>query len=300
MTWKLSALGSKAQIEAALTLSEDETRWDSATPISGQELDEAADQWALECWCEHKPDAALKQQLAALFDPPANAVTAEKLPDTDWVTESQRGTQPIRSGRFYVHTPEHPPSTDPALTSFCIPAAQAFGTGQHETTEGCLALLDAMRCVGLVARNIIDVGTGTGLLAFAAGKLWPRARLTATDIDPVCLPAVEGNMALNGIAAGKAPGQLTMVIADGLAHRTLIEREPYDLIIANILAGPLVEMAEEFVDALAPHGSIVLAGLLNTQAADVVTAYRRAGMRLQARMINGDWTILWLRQRFRG
>ena len=107
-------------------------------------------------------------------------------------------------------------------------------------------------------------------------------------------------MALNGIAAGKAPGQLTMVIADGLAHRTLIEREPYDLIIANILAGPLVEMAEEFVDALAPHGSIVLAGLLNTQAADVVTAYRRAGMRLQARMINGDWTILWLRQRFRG
>ncbi len=300
MTWKLSAQGSRQAIEDALTRSEDETRWDAATPISGQELDEAADLWALECWCENRPSAALKKAMAAVFDAPLPRITAEKLPDTDWLTESQKGTQPIRSGRFYIHTPEHPPSRDPALTSFCIPAAQAFGTGQHETTAGCLAMLDRMQLAGIAARNIIDVGTGTGLLAFAAGALWPRARLTATDIDPVCAPAVAGNMQLNGIAAGTGPGSLHMVIADGLGNRALISRAPYDLIIANILAGPLIEMAGSFAESLAPRGSIVLAGLLNAQAADVIRAYRWAGMRLQAQLVNGDWTILWLRQRFSG
>lgn len=300
MTWKLSAQGSKQAIEDALTRSEDETRWDAAMPISGQELNEAADLWALECWCEKKPSAALKKAMAALFDAPLPKITAEKLPDTDWLAESQKGTRPIQSGRFYIHTPDHPPSGDPALTSFCIPAAQAFGTGQHETTTGCLAMLDRMQLAGIAARNIIDVGTGTGLLAFAAGALWPRARLTATDIDPVCAPAVAGNMQLNGIAGGTGTGQLRMVIADGLADRTLVRRAPYDLIIANILAGPLIEMAGSFADNLAPRGSIVLAGLLNAQAADVIRAYRWTGMRLQAQLVNGDWTILWLRQRFFG
>ncbi len=300
MTWKLSAQGTKEAIEVALARSEDETRWDAATPISGQEIDEAADIWALESWCEKRPSAALKKAMAALFDAPAPQVNAQKLPDTDWLLESQKGTPPIRSARFYVHTPDHPPSADPALTSFCIPAAQAFGTGQHATTAGCLAMLDEMQTAGITARNVIDVGTGTGLLAFAAGKLWPRARLTASDIDPVCAPAVAGNMELNGIAGGTGPGQLHMVIADGLADPALIGRAPYNLIIANILAAPLIAMAQDFASVLAPRGSVVLAGLLNTQAQDVTQAYFRAGMLLQRELVNGDWTILWLRKRHRG
>lgn len=296
MTWKLSALGSKHAIETALARSEDEHAWDAEVPISGQEIDEAAQVWALECWCEQQPSAALKKAMAALFDAPAPAIIAEELPETDWVTESQKGTPPIHSGRFYVHTPEHPASTDPALTSFCIPAAQAFGTGQHETTAGCLAMLDQMQSAGINARNIIDVGTGTGLLAFAAGTLWPEALLTATDIDPVCAPAVAGNMAMNAIASGDGPGQLTFLIADGLADPTLTQRAPYDLIIANILAAPLIATAGDFARALGPQGAVVLAGLLNTQADDVISAYRAEGLHLHARMVKGDWTILWLRQ----
>ncbi len=298
MTWKLSAFGSKQSIEAALAASEDESVWDATIPISGQEIDEDAEIWALESWCEKKPTTATKNAMAALFNPPAQSIKMEKLPETDWVAESQKGTQPIQSGRFYVHTPEHDPSDDPAITSFCIPAAQAFGTGQHETTAGCLAMLDTMQIRGLQVRNIVDVGTGTGLLAFAAQQLWPRARLTATDIDPVCGPAVAGNMELNGIASGSRPGMLTTLIADGMEDKLLQSRAPYDLIIANILAGPLIDMAPEFMQTLTPRGSIVLAGLLNTQAASVISAYRKAGMRLQSQLVNGDWTILWLKQRF--
>lgn len=300
MTWKLSALGSKQAIEAALARSEDEAVWDAEVPISGQEIDEAAQVWALECWCETQPSGALEQAMAALFDAPAPSITAEQLPETDWVSESQKGTPPIQSGRFYVHTPEHPASNNLALTSFCIPAAQAFGTGQHETTAGCLAMLDTMQSDGVKARNIIDVGTGTGLLAFAAGKLWPDACLTATDIDPVCAPAVAGNMTMNTVVGGAGPGQLTFLIADGLADPALVQRAPYDLIIANILAAPLIALAGDFAQALGRNGSIVLAGLLNTQAEDVISAYRANGLRLQTRMVNGDWTILWLRPHLSG
>ena len=267
-----------------------------ALPISSMERDEAAQIWALECWFEKKPTAAQKRQLAALFVGDTPEITSEKLPETDWIAEGQKGTEPIQSGRFYIHTPDHPASTDAKLVNFQIPAAQAFGTGHHETTAGCLAMLDAMHGLGLRPRNIIDVGTGTGLLAFAAGALWPRARLTASDLDPVCEPAVLGNARDNGVALGIAPGQLAMTIADGLEDRLLIDRAPYDLLIANILAGPLIAMAPDFASALAARGSIVLAGLLNSQAAGIIRAYREAGLRLQHRLVKGDWTILWLRQ----
>ena len=208
-----------------------------------------------------------------------------------------QGIEPIREGPFHVHTPDFPALGQPGVRDLLIPASRAFGTGQHATTAGCLAMLTAMKARGVTARNIADIGTGTGLLAFAALHLWPRGLATASDIDEVCAPVVIENAALNHIPLGAGSGAVTMVIAAGLDHPLLEARGPYDLLIANILAGPLVELASDFGAAVAPGGSLLLAGLLTTQERAVRRACTRAGFRLAARIVRGDWSILWLRKR---
>ncbi len=301
MSWKLSATATKEQVEAALEKRELTIGWDDNIVLTGFETDpETPDIWRLDAYLEGEPGDAEREAVASLFVDSAPEITAEELPETDWVAESQKGVDPIRAGRFHVHTPDHPATGAPGLIDFCIPAAQAFGTGQHETTAGCLAMLDAMKQRGVSPRNIADIGTGTGLLAFAAMRLWPNAFATASDIDELCLPAVTDNAAMNNIALGEERGQLSMLIADGMEDEFLRARAPFDLLIANILAGPLIAMAPEFALAVAPRGHIVLAGLLSTQEAGVRGAYHKAGFRLQYRIINGDWSILWLRHRFTG
>lgn len=301
MSWKLSALATKARVEAALDRREMTIGWDENIVLTAYEVDpKEPDVWRLEAYTHGKPNDAERAAVHELFDEPAPPILAEELPDTDWVSESQKGVDPIRAGRFRVRTPDHDALGDPALSEFVIPAAQAFGTGQHETTAGCLKMLDDMNAQGLVPRTIADIGTGTGLLAFAALDLWPHVFATASDIDPVCGPAVVTNCELNNIPLGSERGQLAMVIADGMDDPALQARAPYDLLIANILAGPLIEMAHDFADAVAPRGSILLAGLLEKQEDAVRAAYHKAGFRLHRRIVNGDWSILWLRHRFRG
>ncbi|MBO6608170.1 50S ribosomal protein L11 methyltransferase [Altererythrobacter sp.] len=295
-SWKLSAYASKPVIQAALLAHEEIDDWDPEVVISGREISEdRPDEWVLEAWYPSEPDAAQKLVISNLFGNVAPIFELEKLPDEDWLTLSQQGVDPIRAGRFYVHTPDHPPVED--AINFAIPASQAFGTGQHETTAGCLAMLDIMKRTGLVARNIADIGTGTGLLAFAAIHLWKGAFATASDIDDVCAGVVADNATLNKVTMGADRGELTMVIADGMEDELLQARGPYDLLIANILAGPLVELAPDFAASITPGGSVLLAGLLENQEARVRSAYSRAGFRLAQRMVNGDWSILWLRKR---
>jgi ribosomal protein L11 methyltransferase len=158
-------------------------------------------------------------------------------------------------------------------------------------------MLTLMKREGTVVRNMADIGTGTGLLAFAGLHLWPSALAIASDIDDTCLGVVLHNAALNGIPMGHRGGQLTLTVAPGMDHPLLQARAPYDLIVANILAGPLIELAPHFARALVPGGSLVLAGLLESQEAAVRRACMRAGLRLARRMVNGDWSILWLRKR---
>lgn len=295
-SWKLSAFAAKPVIQAALLTHEEIDDWDPEVVISGSEMEEDRPQdWVLEAWYSDRPSKAQQADIAGLFDGNAPAFTIEKLPEQDWITLSQQGAEPIRAGRFHVHTSDYPPA-DGAI-NIEIPASQAFGTGQHETTAGCLEMLDAMKDRGVVSRNIADIGTGTGLLAVAAMRLWPRALCTASDIDDVCAGVVADNAELNGVPIGADRGQLTMVIADGMAHPLLEARGPYDLLIANILAAPLVELAPEFEAAVTPGGSILLAGLLERQEPAVRRAYRQAGFRLAERRVNGNWSILWMRKR---
>ncbi|AWW74963.1 50S ribosomal protein L11 methyltransferase [Erythrobacter sp. KY5] len=296
-SWKISAFAPKPVVQAALLAHDELEDWDFDLVISGREIAEDRPQeWVLEAWYPEKPGPTQKRAIASLFEGKAPAMSVEKLGDEDWLTLSQKGAQPIRAGRFHVHTPEFP--DDLEAVNFIIPAAQAFGTGQHETTAGCLEVLSAMKSHGLVARNIADIGTGTGLLGFAAMKLWPAAKATASDIDVICADVVDVNAGLNGVELGTGRGEMTMVIADGMDNELLQMRGPYDLLIANILAGPLVELAPDFAAATAQGGSVLLAGLLaGEQEAAVCRAYRRAGFRRVLRAQRGDWAILWFRKR---
>ena len=298
MSWKITVFAARPIVQAALIAHEDAFDWDPDIVIAGSEIaEDKPDDWQLEAWLADEPGADATAAITALFADGAPDLIIEELPDEDWVTLSQQGVEPIREGPFYVHTPEYPDIDDAGVRNFVIPASQAFGTGQHATTAGCLAMLAHIRAEGLRMRNIADIGTGTGLLAFAAMHLWPGARAIASDIDAVCGPVVAENADANGVRMGDGTGRLAMVIAEGMDHPLLQMSAPYDLLIANILAGPLVELAPAFARSIAPGGSILLAGLLETQEHAVRAAYRKAGMRLGARLVRGDWSILWLRRR---
>jgi ribosomal protein L11 methyltransferase len=296
-TWKLSLCAAKPIVQAALLAHDAIDDWDHELVIAGREVaEDRPDDWVLEGWYPRMPGPAEMAALTGLFAAVAPPITIEEIASQDWVTLSQHNVQPIRAGRFHVHTPDYP--ADPAAIDFTIPASQAFGTGQHRTTAGCLEMLDAMKASGLIARNIADIGTGTGLLGFAARALWPRAMVTLTDIDPVCVPVVEENAALNAVPMGPRAGEAVMVVADGMDDPVIRVRGPYDLLIANILAGPLADLAPDFARAVAPGGSLLLAGLLaGEQEAAVRQAMQLAGFRMATRLQRGDWAILWLRRR---
>ena len=244
------------------------------------------DEWGIHAYFDNQPT---KEDIALLTGLGSGPPQIEKLGEEDWVTMSQAGLQPIRAGRFSVHTPTYPP--DPERINFEIDAGLAFGTGQHATTAGCLTALDRLERDGVRFRNIADIGTGTGLLAFAALRLWPEARCIATDIDPVAVDVARENATINGVDLGMAPGELLVAQANGMDSPLLAARAPFDLIIANILAGPLVDLAPDFAEALVPGGTVILAGLLDSQAEAVIAAYQALGLTLGDRG-SSEWPVL--------
>jgi ribosomal protein L11 methyltransferase len=251
--------------------------------------------WQLFAYFSSKPGSKAIATIRSCI--PSSATTKaiiEQLPNADWLTMSQQGLRPVEAGRFYVHTHANKGTVPHGAKTFVIEASQAFGTGGHETTTGCLVMLDRMQRRGLRFNHIADIGTGTGLLAFAAQHLWPKSYITASDIDPVSIDVTITNAHLNNVPLGQAQGRTALCVATGSDHEMIQRRAPYDLVIANILAGPLIELAPSFAVILNEGGSLILAGLLNTQAAGVARAYRAQGFRLARRRDNGDWPCLHL------
>jgi ribosomal protein L11 methyltransferase len=295
-SWKITLPCTRAEAEA---LKEDISAFaalDAPPVLMTSEAD--GDAWRMDAYFEAEPSAADLAVLASLA-PSAGGVTptVETLGDEDWVTLSQAGLAPIRAGRFFVHTPAWRDAVPQGAVAFEIDAGRAFGTGQHETTAGCLEALDRLKRTGANVANFADIGTGTGLLAFAALHLWPAARAAASDLDPVAIEVASENARVNRVRLGRARGQLQLIVAAGMAHPSLKARAPYDLIIANILAGPLIELAPALADALAPGGRLVLAGLLAHQAEAVAAAYRRQGMMMGAAAGAAEWPALVMRKR---
>jgi ribosomal protein L11 methyltransferase len=280
-SWKVSLPCTRAEAEAidAGTIEID------AVLMTTETVEDDVEHWRLDAYFEHEPDAGMLAMLKALVPSAAGVEPeVEALSAQDWVTLSQEGLEPIREGRFVVHTSAHPVEAPAGGRAFLIDAGRAFGTGHHATTSGCLAMLDGLSDKAFA--NIIDVGTGTGLLAFAGAYLWPDAKVMATDIDPAAVDVTRENAVANGIAG------VDLVVADGALSDSITAKAPYDLVIANILAGPLVSMAPELAAIAAPEATIVLAGLLETQRAQVVEAFEGCGCTLEAIDRRGDWTIL--------
>src|SRR5215210_4059429 len=200
MSWRATLPCSRAQAEALPETHELLPIGDAQPVLVADEPDPAKpNEWLLHAYFDHEPSAEVLAALARLGSGPASV---EQLGEDDWVTMSQSGLQPIRAGRFFVHTPTHRGSAPAGSVSFEIDASLAFGTGQHATTAGCLEALDLLEHNGCQFANIADVGTGTGLLAFAALALWPKAKCIATDIDAVAVEVARDNAAINRVALG--------------------------------------------------------------------------------------------------
>ena len=296
MSWRVTLRCTRAEAEALPESADLFALADQPPVIVADEPDpDQPDDWRIHAYFAEQPttqELVLLRRLAHDRDP-----EVEHLEDTtDWVVKSQSGLEPIRAGRFFVHTPMHYADRPTDTVNFEIDAGLAFGTGQHDTTAGCLAALDRLEVAGKSFANVADIGTGTGLLAFAAMALWPEAKAIATDIDEIAVRVSEENAAINGVKLGHGLGQLLLAAADGMDHPMIKARAPYDLLIANILAGPLVELAPSFVNAVAPGGRVILAGLLDTQADAVIAAYEAQGMKLVERS-TGQWSVLVLEAR---
>src|SRR4051812_8067322 len=284
-SWRVTLPCTRAEAEA---LKEDIAPLASLDPppvVMTSEADPSRpDAWRLDAYFDEEPSGNAVALLASLVPSAAGATPEiERIEEQDWLTISQAGLEPIRAGRFFVHTPRHRDEVPEDAIALEIDAGRAFGTGQHETTSGCLEAISRMKDRGLVFANVLDLGTGTGLLAFAALRLWPAARAAASDIDPVSTEVAAENAAVNHVRLGRIRGQVELAVAAGMDHPRLRARAPYDLILANILAGPLVELAPSVSKTLAPGGRLVLAGLLDHQADTVAAAYRRQGLMLTSR-----------------
>jgi ribosomal protein L11 methyltransferase len=225
------------------------------------------------------PDAALLTRLIG------REVTAGPLPDQDWIRLSQEGLPPVRAGRFFVYGAHDAGLVPPGVLALKIEAGMAFGTGHHETTALCLSALSDL-AKRRRYRNVLDLGCGTGLLAIAAAKLW-RRRVLATDIDRVAIEVTDENARANGVAP-----LVHAETADGMTHPAISTQAPFDLIIANILAGPLTHLAPGIARAVAKGGTLVLSGLLTWQENLVVSFYTPHGLILRQRRRDGPWSAL--------
>ncbi|MCM8557720.1 50S ribosomal protein L11 methyltransferase [Sphingomicrobium sediminis] len=290
MSWRVTLDCSRAEAQAIAETGELAfAMYDQPPVLVAEEPDEdQPEQWCLRAYFEAEPTT---QELILLKRLASGEPHVEHLDDEDWVTMSQAGIEPIRAGRFHVHTPQFACITDEGVIDFTVEAGLAFGTGQHDTTAGCLEAIDSIADEGRNYSNIADIGTGTGLLAFAAHRLWPKARIVASDIDPVAIEVAEGNASLNRIPVGEGSGHVLLLTAAGLGHPMIARLKPFDLLIANILAGPLIDLAPGFAGALADGGTMILSGLLDDQADRVAAAYESQGLTLREKG-SGQWRVL--------
>ena len=241
--------------------------------------------WTIEAIYSETPSAELIEALAARAGISLRMLSISVLPEIDWVKKSLEDLPPIRAGRFFVAGAHDMHKAPGGALRLQIEAAQAFGTGSHPTTRGCLLALDALAKRRRV-KTALDLGTGSGILSFALARLFARPVL-GTDIDPVAVTTARENARINGLHT------LTRFItADGLDHPAIAARKPYDLILANILAGPLKRLARPIAAALAPGGTVILSGLLASQEAYVRAAYRDQGLFLRSRILIDGWATL--------
>jgi len=258
------------------------------TGVGVFELEDGSGLWEVGGYFTETPDDTALALLAAVHG--AQPFVVSELPETDWVAHVKRELAPVEAGRFFVYGSHDADRVPEDCVPLLIEAAMAFGTGHHGTTKGCLLALDRLERAGLHARSTADIGCGTAVLAMAAAAIWPET-VIASDIDPVAVDVARANAGANGLS-----DRVICVEAAGFDHPSLRSRAPYDLVFANILKGPLIQLAPDMAAMVGRDGHAILSGILNTQADEVVSVYKMAGFTLEARDEIADWTTLVLKR----
>ncbi len=261
---------------------------DDAYPLAITEIDEAKAIYEVSLYVEEDEKAVVQTRLAQILGVNQDEIEIEVLPDIDWVQHSLEGLNPVRAGRFFIHGSHDRDKVMPNDLAIEIEAGQAFGTGHHGTTVGCLELL-AEVMANEKPQNALDLGTGSGILAIGMALIAP-IRILATDIDPIAINVAKENFALNGVS-----DTITAITATGLDDDEITSRAPFDLIVANILANPLIELAPQMVPAKAKNGSIVLSGILEEQHDRVVKAYQDQGAKYIKTLHHEGWVAIHLK-----
>lgn len=259
------------------------------TGVGVFEIEDGSGLWEVGAYFLEAPDAVLLDVLAAAFG--AKPFALSELPEIDWVAKVRRELSPVEAGRFFVfgsHDADKVPADRVALQ---IEATVAFGTGHHGTTLGCLRAFDRLLDDGFAPAKVADIGCGTAVLAMAAARVLPDALIIASDIDEIAVDVARANVAINAL-----DGRLECLEAAGFDHPRLKAAGPYDLVFANILKGPLIELAPAMAANVATGGIAILSGLLVVQADAILAAYATAGFALAAREDIGEWSALVLRR----
>lgn len=252
------------------------------------EIEDGSGLWEVGGYFLEAPDDIALTLLALAFK--AQPFALSKLPETDWVAKVRRELTPVEAGRFFVYGSHDADKVPKGRIALLIEATVAFGTGHHGTTLGCLRALDRLVDEGFVARSVADIGCGTAVLAMAAARVYP-GRVIASDIDAVAVDVARANAQINGLA-----DRIDCLEAAGFGHPRLAAAAPFDLVFANILKGPLIELAPAMAAHIAGGGLAVLSGLLVVQAEAVQAAYVAAGFTLRQREDIGEWSTLVLQR----
>ncbi|WP_397244256.1 50S ribosomal protein L11 methyltransferase [Paracoccus mutanolyticus] len=232
-----------------------------------------------------RPDELALALMAAAWG--ADPFVLSELPEVDWVAHVRRELSPVEAGRFFVHGSHDADRVPEGAEALLIEAAMAFGTGHHATTRGCLLALDRLVSEGFQPRRIVDVGCGTAVLAMAAARVFPVIVL-AGDIDPQAVDVARANVIANGLL-----GRVECVEAVGFDHPLIEGAAPFDLVFANILKQPLIDLVPDMARYVAPGGHAILSGILATQADAVVAAYAAGGLRLRRARITANGRPWW-------
>ncbi len=258
------------------------------------EIEDDSGLWEVGCYFLEEPNAVILDVLALAFG--ANPFALSELPEIDWVAKVRRELSPVEAGRFYVYGSHDADKVDGIMAQgnripLQIEATVAFGTGHHGTTLGCLRAFDRLITGGFRPAKVADIGCGTAVLAMAAAAVLPDALIIASDIDEVAVDVAKANVSINSLQ-----GRIECLEAAGFAHPRLAEAAPYDLVFANILKGPLIELAPPMAAHLAKDGLAILSGLLVVQAEAVTAAYIEAGFVSVSRDDIGEWSTLVLKR----
>ena len=280
---ELPDLSCVAAFDEAITVDDDAV-------VAAQEIG-GGPRWVLTGHYAGEPDRAVLEMRVAIasaiagIDPPV--IVIDEIPVTDWVADYQSRTKPITIGRFFVFPSHFDGAVPDGLAGIKIDAGLAFGTGEHESTSGCLVALEGLRDKGLKVVRALDMGCGSAILAIAMARLWPAATIVAVDNDPDSVSTAIENVADNGCA-----GTVSVAESAGYASAVVQSPMPYDLLVANILARPLIAMAPDAAASLTAGGYAILSGILSEQAEMVQDAYESAGFAQSNRLDFDDWTTL--------